>query len=59
MELKKLSTTVDIIITSARFWCLSYSDDHINLPYMMISLASGAINSLVAKIGTKDMAKSC
>ena len=42
-----------------RFQSLRCLNDCIDLPYMMGSLASGATNSLVAKIGTKDSATSC
>ena len=48
-----------------RFWTngqilmLKVSENCIDLPYMMGSLASGATNSRVAKIGTKDLATSC
>ena len=34
-------------------------NDHMDLPYMKGSLASDPTNSLVAKIGTKDLATSC
>ena len=39
-----------------RFQSLRCLNDRIDLPYMMGSLAGGATNSLVAKIGTKDLA---
>ena len=39
-----------------RFKSLRCLNDHIDLPYMMGSFASGNTNSLVAKIGTKDFA---
>ena len=42
-----------------RFQSLRCLNDHINLPYTMGSLASGVTKSLVAKIGTKDLATSC
>ena len=42
-----------------RFWCLRCLTDRIYLPHMIGSLASGATNSLVAEIGTKDLAISC
>ena len=42
-----------------RFQSLRCLNNRIDLPHMMGSLASGATNSLVAKIGTKDLATSC
>ena len=42
-----------------RFKSLRCLKNRINLSYMMESLASGATNSLVAKIGTKYFATSC
>ena len=41
------------------FWCLKCLYDHINKPDMLGVFASGANASLVAKIGTKDLATSC
>ena len=41
------------------FLCLRCLNNRINLPDMIGLLASGAINCLVAKIGTKDIAISC
>ena len=41
------------------FLCLRGLNDHIDLPDMIRLLASGAINCLVDKIGTKDIATSC
>ena len=41
------------------FLCFRGLNDRINLPDIIRLLASGAINCLVAKIGTKDIAKSC
>ena len=38
------------------FWCSRCLNDGIDLLYMIRSLASGATNSLVVKIGTKDPA---
>ena len=42
-----------------RFWCLRCLKDQIEVCDMISSFASGATNSLVAKIGTKDLATSC
>ena len=41
------------------FLCLRCLNDRINHLDIVGLLASGAINCLVAKIGTKDIAKSC
>ena len=41
------------------FLCLRGLNDRIDLPDMIRLLASGAINCLVDKIGTKDIATSC
>ena len=50
MELKNYSTTVDKIITSRQISEFEVSKQHIDLPYMMGLLASGANASMVAKI---------
>ena len=42
-----------------RFQSLRCLNDRIDLPYMMGSLAIGATNSLVAKIGTIDFSTFC
>jgi len=42
-----------------RFQNLRCLNDRIDLPYIVGSLASETTNSLVAKIGTKDLATSC
>ena len=42
-----------------RFWCLRWLSNYIDLPDMIRLFASGATNSLVAKIWTKDLATSC
>ena len=51
----------DIVGSSpvGRFWCLRCLNDHIDLLNMIGSLTSGATNSLVAKIRTKDLVTSC
>ena len=41
------------------FWHSRCLNDHIDLLYMMELLTSGATDSLVTKIGTKDLTKSC
>ena len=41
------------------FWCLRCLNKGIDLPDMIGLVASVATNSLVAKIGTKDLATSC
>ena len=56
MEIKFFSLLLIKSSPVDRFWCFRCIDDYIDLPHMIGSLASGATNSLVAKIGTKDLA---
>ena len=41
------------------FWCLKFLKDSIDLPNMIGLFPSGSTNTLVAKIGTKNLAISC
>ena len=41
------------------FWCSRCLNDRVNLLYMIGSIASGTTNTLVAKIGTKNLTTSC
>ena len=50
---EELQWTVD------RFWFMMYLNDRIDLPDMIGSFASGSNTSIVAKIGTKDLATFC
>ena len=51
--------TVHKIITSGHIWIFVVSKQPYQSPNIIGLYASGATNSLVAKIGTKDLATSC
>ena len=59
LEQKNYFTTADEIITSGQILVFEVSKQPYQYPHMIGSLASSATNSLVAKLGTKELATSC